>query len=68
MRAEASSLDYAEREQFMQNLIMAAITVAVVAAGVVAMNLLPLMWTISAVVGFAGGAICGYLWHSKQDQ
>ncbi len=67
-RAEASSLDYAERKQFMQNLKRAGIAAAVVVAGVVALKLLPMSWTLSAVVGFAGGVVSTYLWRNKQEK
>ncbi|MFR9543338.1 MAG: hypothetical protein SNH27_14955 [Rikenellaceae bacterium] len=51
-----------------ENLKRAGITVAVVVAGAVAIKLLPMAWTLSSVVGFAGGALCTYLWGSNAKQ
>lgn len=51
-----------------ENLKRAGITVAVVVAGAVAIKLLPIAVTLSAVVGFAGGVVCSYLWRTKSQK
>ena len=51
-----------------EHLKRAGITVAVVVAGVVALKLLPMSWTLSAVVGFAAGVVSTYLWRNKQEK
>ena len=51
-----------------ENLKRAGITVAVVVAGVVALKLLPMVWTLSAVGGFVGGVVCSYLWRNKNQK
>ncbi len=51
-----------------ENLKRAGITVAVVVAGAVAVKLLPMAWTLSAVGGFVGGVVCSYLWRTKTQK
>ncbi len=51
-----------------ENLKRAGIAAAVVVAGVVALKLLPITVTLSAVVGFAGGVVCSYLWRTKSQK
>ena len=50
-----------------ENLKRAGITVAVVVAGAVAIKLLPIAVTLSAVVGFVSGVVCSYLWRNKSE-
>ncbi|MFR9543553.1 MAG: hypothetical protein SNJ29_15960 [Rikenellaceae bacterium] len=50
-----------------ENLKKAGITVAVVVAGAVAIKLVPMAMTLSAVAGFVGGVVCCYLWRNKQS-
>ncbi len=51
-----------------ENLKRAGITVAVVVAGAVAVKLLPMTMTLSAVAGFVGGVVCSYLWRTKTQK
>ena len=50
-----------------ENLKRAGITGAVVVAGAVAVKLLPMMVTLSGIVGFVGGVVCSYLWRNKSE-
>ncbi len=43
--------------------IKVSIVLAVALGGVILINITPLMWPISGVIGFVIGAGCFYLWH-----
>lgn len=45
--------------------IKVAIVVAMALAVIGMVKLLPLAWTLSAVIGFTGGVVCSYVWNSK---